>query len=74
MPNRPQEELTNENLSSLFSDNFQLAITAIRLAQNYIKGSHEVSLSIVLNEIKKHPHMYQFEDVVLMGSLEDTTE
>ena len=74
MPNRPQEELTNENLSSLFSDNFQLAITAIRLAQSYIKGSHEVSLSIVLNEIKKHPNMYQFEYVVLMSSLEDTTE
>jgi hypothetical protein len=57
-----EKELTNEKLSSLFSDNFQLAIAAIKLAQSEITSGHEVSMEDVLTQIKQHPNLYVFED------------
>ena len=58
---KPKErELTNEGLSSLFSDNFQLAITAIKLAQNEVNTGHEVTMKNVLAQIKLNTHLYSF--------------
>lgn len=62
--------LTNEALSSLFSDNFQLAITAIRLVQNEVLSGHEVTMQSVLAMLKKNPHLYNFEDHVLTSGSE----
>lgn len=68
---KPKErELTNEGLSSLFSDNFQLAITAIKLAQNEVNTGHEVTMQNVLAQIKLHPHLYSFEDRLTMPAFE----
>lgn len=58
------EELTNETLSSLFNNNFQLAFQSIELARNQIKAGHETSMQKVLKEIKKNPHLHTFEDRV----------
>jgi hypothetical protein len=68
---KPKEkELTNEKLSSLFSDNFQLAVTAIRLAQNEVNAGREVTMQNVLAQIKLHPHLYSFEDRLTMPAFE----
>ena len=50
-----EKELTNESLTKLFSDNFDLAITAIKLAQNEVVAGHEVTMQKVLSEIKHNP-------------------
>lgn len=54
----PEKELTNEKLSKQFKDNFQLAITAIRLAQSEVAGGHEASMLKVMEELKSHPEKY----------------
>lgn len=69
---KPKErELTNEELSSLFSDNFQLAVTAIRLAQNAVNAGHAVTMKGVLDQIKSHPHLYSFEERLHMPPMEN---
>lgn len=50
-----EKELTNEGLTKLFNDNFDLAITAIKLAQNEVDAGHEVTMQKVLSEIKHNP-------------------
>lgn len=60
-----EEELTNEGLSSLFKDNFTLAITAIRLAQNEVQADREVTMQSVLKELKMNPHLFNFEEYAL---------
>jgi len=50
-----EKELTNESLTKLFNDNFDLAITAIKLAQNEVDVGHEVTMQKVLSEIKHNP-------------------
>jgi hypothetical protein len=65
-----ERELTNEKLSTLFSDNFQLAVTAIRLAQNEIAAGHEVTMQNTLMQIKEHPNLYVFENRLAMSAIE----
>ena len=68
---KPKEtELTNELLATLFSDNFQLALTAIRLAQHEMEAGHEVTLQSVLTTIKKHPDTYTFLNRALVQNFE----
>ena len=57
-----ESELTNEKLSSIFSNNFQLAITAIKLAQNEILAGHEVTMQSALSYLKQNPHLYSVEE------------
>ena len=47
--------LTNESLRGIFKNNFELAHFAIQLGRHYIQAGHEISLSGVLEEVKKHP-------------------
>lgn len=68
---QPDKELTNEGLSSLFNDNFQLAVTAIRLAQNEVLAGHEVNLQKVLMQLKKHPNLYSFETRLTMPAIDN---
>jgi len=65
-----EKELTNEGLASLFNDNFQLAVTAIRLAQNEVVAGHEVNLHKVLHQLKQHPNLYSFETRLNMPVIE----
>lgn len=65
------KELTNEGLSSLFNDNFQLAVTAIRLAQNEVLAGHEVNLHKILMQLKKHPNLYSFETRLRMPAIDN---
>lgn len=62
-----EKELTNESLTRLFKDNFELAVSAIRLAQSEVHAGHDVNLQKVLTEMKQHPHFFtekknQFEN------------
>lgn len=50
-----EKDLTNEGLTKLFNNNFDLAITAIKLAQNEVDAGHEVTMQKVLSEIKQNP-------------------
>ncbi len=65
-----ETELTNETLATLFSDNFQLALTAIRLAQHDMEAGHAVTLQSVLATIKKHPNTYTFVNRALVQDFE----
>lgn len=53
-----ERELTNEGLTKLFKDNFELAVSAIRLAQSEVQAGHDVNLQKVLAEIKLHPEHF----------------
>ncbi len=50
-----KDHLTNEDLTKLFDDNFQLAIQAIRIAKRNIEAGHEVALDDLLDDLKKNP-------------------
>lgn len=69
-----EEELTNEAISSLFKDNFTLAITAIRVAQNEVKGGRDVTMQSVLKELKANPHLFSFEDHVYVSDESENYE
>lgn len=47
--------LTNEYLRGLFKSNFELANQVIELARFYIRSGREVSLTKLLDEIKRNP-------------------
>lgn len=56
---KPKEkELTNESLTKLFKDNFDLAVTAIKVAQNEVDSGKEVTMQKVLTEIKQNPQHF----------------
>jgi hypothetical protein len=68
-----REQLTNQSLRGLFKNNFDLANQAMRLARFYIKSGHEVSISKLLNEIKRNPSEQYLEDLQKMEE-EDEAE
>ncbi len=68
---RTRETLTNESLKGLFRSNFDLANQAIRLAKFYIRSGHEVSLTKLLNEIKRNPSEQYLKDLQRMEEEED---
>lgn len=55
---------TNEELTKLFRNNFELAMYAIELARRHIKAGHEFSLSTLLQEVKNHPLKGDLEDLL----------
>ncbi len=61
-----REQLTNQALRGLFKNNFELANQAIRLARFYIKSGHEVTMSKLLNEIKRNPSEQYLKDLMQM--------
>ncbi len=61
-----RDQLTNEGLRGLFKSNFELANQSIRLARFYIKSGHEVSMSKLLNEIKRNPSEDYLKDLMQM--------
>lgn len=68
---RTRETLTNESLKGLFRSNFDLANQAIKLAKFYIRSGHEVSLTKLLNEIKRNPSEQYLKDLQRMEEEED---
>lgn len=69
-----KEQLTNQSLRGLFKNNFELANQAIRLARFYIKSGHEVSMTKLLNEIKRNPSEQYLKDLMLMEDEEDDNQ
>lgn len=55
-------QLTNEDLTKHFEDNFQLTIQAIRIAKRSIEAGHEVSLTNLLEELKNNPNAQNIID------------
>lgn len=66
-----REQLTNQAIRSLFKSNFELANQAIRLARFYIKSGHEVSMTKLLNEIKRNPNEQYLKDLQKMEDEDD---
>jgi hypothetical protein len=70
-----RDQLTNEGLRGLFKSNFELANQSIRLARFYIKSGHEISMTKLLNEIKRNPSEQYLKDLMQMEDEgEETTE
>ncbi len=70
---KQNEELTNEELTKLFTDNFQLALHSISMARNHVKAGQETSMQSVLKEVKKNSNLHSFEDHVLDKTNTDQT-
>ena len=64
MPARDQ--LTNEQLKSLFKSNFDLANYAMQMIRYQIASGHETSVEIVLNDILKDPNHYSLHELADM--------
>lgn len=69
-----KEQLTNQSLRGLFKNNFELTNQAIRLARFYIKSGHEVSMTKLLNEIKRNPSEQYLKDLMQMEDEEDDVQ
>jgi hypothetical protein len=54
--------LTNEGLRKLFKNNFEMANFAIQVGRFNVKAGKEISLSGILDEVKKHPTEQCFKD------------
>lgn len=61
-----RDQLTNESLRGLFKSNFELANQSIRLARFYIKSGHEITMTKLLNEIKRNPSEQYLKDLMQM--------
>lgn len=61
-----RDQLTNEGLRGLFKSNFELANQSIRLARFYIKSGHEITMTKLLNEIKRNPSEEYLKDLMQM--------
>lgn len=66
-----RDQLTNQSLRGLFKNNFELTNQAIRLARFYVKSGHEISISKLLNEIKRNPTEQYLKDLMQMESEDD---
>ena len=67
-----KDALTNESLRGIFKNNFELAHFAIQLGRHYIQAGHEISLTGILSEVKKHPteqHLKDLEELEKDGDL-----
>ena len=69
-----REQLTNQSFRGLFKNNFDLANQAIRLARFYIKSGHEVSLTKLLNEIKRNPSEQYLKDLQKMEEEDEDSQ
>jgi len=56
-------KLTNEDLTALFDNNFELALYAIDIAQRFIKAGREFTLAELIEEVKKNPESIEIEEV-----------
>lgn len=61
----PMEDLTNEQLSKLYNDNFQLAFDAIQRARNEVRRGADTNLHKILRDVRKNPHLNTFEETVI---------
>ncbi len=61
MPGRDQ--LTNEQLKSLFKSNFELANYAMQKARYLVAAGHETSVETILLEILKNPTEYSMNEL-----------
>lgn len=59
----PKETLTHESLRGLFKNNFELAHFAICLGRYYVKSGHEISLSDLFDQVRRHPSYQFLEDL-----------
>jgi hypothetical protein len=66
-----REQLTNQGLRGLFKSNFELANQAIRLARFYIKSGHQITMTKLLEEIKRNPSEQYLKDLMQMEEDED---
>lgn len=71
---RVRDTLTNESLRGLFKNNFDLTNQTIRLARFYIKSGHEISMTKLLNEIKRNPSEQYLKDLQKMEDEADEEE
>lgn len=63
--------LTNESLRGIFKNNFELAHFAIQLGRHYIHAGHEISLSGILEEVKKHPTEQYLKELEMLEKVRD---
>ena len=57
-------KLTNETLTKLFRNNFELAMYAIEIGRRYIRAGKEFTLSSLLKEVQDHPMKGSIEDLL----------
>lgn len=67
-------KLTTEYLRSLFKNNFDLTNYAIRLSRFYVHAGREVDLSMLLQEVYKHPNETYLDVLEEMEKEEEPAE
>ena len=66
MPHKERDQLTNEQLKSLFKSNFDLATYAMQIARYQIAAGQETSVQMILDDILKNPREYALHDLADM--------
>ena len=57
-------KLTNEELTKLFRNNFELAMYAIEIARRHIRSGHEFTLKGLLKEVQNNPLKGDLEELI----------
>lgn len=64
------QKLTNEILTKLFRNNFELALYAIEIARRHIRAGKDFTLETLLKEVQNHPLKGDLEELILAGQEE----
>ena len=66
-----KQKLTNEILTKLFRNNFELALYAMEIARRNIKAGKEFTLETLLTEVQNHPLKGDLEELLAANRRED---
>ena len=66
-----KQKLTNEVLTKLFRNNFELALYAMEIARRNIKAGKEFTLETLLTEVQNHPLKGDLEELLAANQRED---
>ena len=60
-----KEMKTNEELTKLFRNNFELAMYAIEIGRRLVRAGKEFSLTNLLREVKNNPLKGDLEELII---------
>ena len=66
-------QLTNEQLRSLFKNNFKLANQVMELGRYYIRSGHEINMEKLLEEVRRNPQEDYLKDLQALDRHDEET-
>jgi len=69
-----KDQITSQSVRCLFKSNFDLVAYAIQLAKFYVKSNREITISQLLEEIRRNPHQLDSKKIAELEAIDEDDE